>query len=170
MNILNIAAGRVFRHAIAASILVILSGQISAQVTKPTINSVAFMSGCWEIRKPERKSVISEQWMAPMGNAMLGVSRTVRAEKMSGFEFMKLIEDENGITFFARPDGATADTPFKMTEWSKNEAAFENAGNDFPQKIIYKLTAPDTLFARIEGSMNGKISGIDFPYVRVKCG
>ena len=128
------------------------------------------MSGCWEIRKPERKSVISEQWMAPLGNAMLGVSRTVKAEKMSGFEFMKLIEDENGITFFARPDGAPTDTPFKMTKGAANEAVFENAGNDFPQKIIYKLTAPDTLFARIEGSMNGKISGIDFPYVRVKCG
>ncbi|MBP7375664.1 MAG: hypothetical protein KA956_04255 [Pyrinomonadaceae bacterium] len=108
--------------------------------------------------------------MAPLGNAMLGVSRTVKAEKMTGFEYMKLIEDENGVTFFARPDGAAVDTSFKMTKWSVNEAVFENAGNDFPQMIIYRLATADTLFARIEGKMNGKVTGIDFPYVRIKCG
>ncbi len=170
MKILNNAVLRLFHTAMAASIVVFISGQISAQVVKPKISSVAFMSGCWEIRKPERKLVISEQWMAPLGNAMLGVSRTVKAEKMTGFEYMKLIEDENGVTFFARPDGAAVDTSFKMTKWSVNEAVFENAGNDFPQMIIYRLATADTLFARIEGKMNGKVTGIDFPYVRIKCG
>ncbi|MBX7053927.1 MAG: hypothetical protein K1X36_03150 [Pyrinomonadaceae bacterium] len=139
------------------------------QTDVPTIKSVGFMAGCWEMNNAERKSVISEQWMMPAGNAMLGISRTVKAEKMIGYEFMKLVVDANGITFYARPHNAKEDTPFKMTKWSANEATFENPANDFPQKITYKLATPDSLFARIEGPMNGKVSGIDFPYVRVKC-
>lgn len=135
----------------------------------PNIKAVGFMAGCWEINNTERKSVISEQWMMPAGNAMLGISRTVKAEKMTGYEFMKLVEDANGVTFYARPHNAKEDTPFKMTKWAANEATFENPANDFPQKITYKLATPDSLFARIEGPMNGKVSGIDFPYVRVKC-
>ncbi len=151
--------------------LVFGTSAISAlgQTEVPTIKSVGFVAGCWEMNNAERKSVISEQWMMPAGNAMLGISRTVKAEKMTGYEFMKLVGDATGVTFYARPHNAKEDTPFKMTKWSANEATFENPANDFPQKITYKLAGADSLFARIEGPMNGKVSVIDFPYVRVKC-
>lgn len=164
-----ILSQRVF---VRISVILVLSLSAFAaygQTAVPTIKAVGFMAGCWEIRNAERKSVISEQWMMPDGKAMLGISRTVKAEKMTGYEFMKLVEDANGVTFYARPYNAKEDTPFKMTKWAANEATFENPANDFPQKVTYKLTGSDSLFARIEGPMNGKLSGIDFPYVRVKC-
>jgi hypothetical protein len=43
---------------------------------------------------------------------------------------------------------------------------FENPAHDFPQRVIYKLTAPDKLGARIEGMRNGNLRGVDFPMTR----
>ena len=146
------------------------AAQVAAQDGKPTIKSLAFISGCWEINDAARRSVVSEQWMSPVGNAMIGMSRTVRNDKMVAFEFLRIVEDETGINYISRPSENKEDTAFKLIKWSANEGTFENPAHDFPQRIIYKLTAPDKLAARIEGTMNGKLTGVDFPMSRVKCG
>jgi hypothetical protein len=44
------------------------------------------------------------------------------------------------------------------------EVVFENAGHDFPQRIIYRRNADGTMTARIEGSTNGRQRGVDFSY------
>lgn len=141
-----------------------------AQDGKPTIQSLAFMSGCWEISNPEKKRLVSEQWMSPVGNAMMGMSRTVRNDKMGAFEFLRIVEDETGINYISKPSQNKEETAFKLIKWSVNEVIFENPTHDFPQRIIYKLTKPDALAARIEGTMGGKMNGIDFPMTRAKCG
>ena len=142
----------------------------AAQVGKPKLSDLKWISGCWEINKPERKSLISEQWMAPEGNAMMGMSRTVRAGKMTGYEFLRIVEDDNGIHYISKPHQNKDETAFKLVKWTPNHATFENSAHDFPQRIIYELTKPDALSARIEGTMNGKVSGVDFSFVRAKCG
>ena len=38
----------------------------------------------------------------------------------------------------------------------------------FPQRIIYK-SQTEGLYARIEGTRNGKLNGMDIPMKRVKC-
>ena len=142
---------------------------ILAQEAKPTLQSVAFISGCWEINIPERKRLTTEQWMSPVGNAMIGMSRTIRADKMSGFEHLRIVLDDTGIYYFSKPSENKEETQFKLVKWAANDVTFENPTHDFPQRIIYKLVSPTTLTARIEGTMNGKMNGIDFPMTRAKC-
>lgn len=142
----------------------------TAQETKPTLRSLAFIAGCWEINKPAKKMLVSEQWMAPVGDAMIGMSRTVRNGKMGGFEFLRIVRDDSGINYISKPSENKEETPFRLIKWSANEAVFENPAHDFPQRIIYRLVKPGSLKARIEGTMEGKMTGIDFPFVRVKCG
>lgn len=151
-------------------ILQLLAVAASAQEPKATLQSLAFMSGCWEINKPEKKMLISEQWMSPVGDAMIGMSRTMRNGKMGGFEFLRILEDDKGISYISKPSQNKEETAFKLVKWSANDVTFENPAHDFPQRIIYKFTKPDTLSARIEGTMGGKLKGVDFPFVRVKCG
>jgi len=141
-----------------------------AQDVKPTLQSVAFLSGCWEINRPEKKMLVSEQWMSPVGDAMMGMSRTLRNGKMGGFEFLRIVEDDKGISYITKPSENKEETAFRLIKWAANEATFENPTHDFPQRIIYKLTKPDTLAARIEGTMGGKLRGMDFPFTRAKCG
>jgi hypothetical protein len=49
-----------------------------------------------------------------------------------------------------------------------DEVVFENPAHDFPQRIRYRASGA-ALQARIEGTMNGKTRGIDFPYTRTNC-
>ena len=144
-------------------------GQAAVESAKVTIDSFAFMKGCWAIERPERKVQIIEQWMAPAGATMIGMSRTVRDGKTTGWEYMRIEVSDAGVFFVSKPKENREETLFRFKPSSTNEAAFENPDHDFPQRVIYRANGSDTLNARIEGKQNGKSSGVDFPYKRVKC-
>ncbi|MGB4774266.1 MAG: DUF6265 family protein [Daejeonella sp.] len=57
---------------------------------------------------------------------------------------------------------------FKLISDTKGEFVFENKEHDFPQRIIYKNPVPDSLFARIEGNVDGKFKKDEFPMTRYK--
>ena len=147
----------------------IFSFGVSAQEPKPTMDAVTFIAGCWEINRPEKQSLTNEQWMSPVGGAMIGMARSVRNGKMGSYEYLRIVKDDIGIHYIAKPSQSKSETSFKLVKWAANEAVFENPTHDFPQRIVYKLTGADSLTARIEGTTNGKASGMDFPYVRGKC-
>lgn len=155
------------------SLAIILSFALSCSVLGQTatakLSDLGWLAGCWEMKNESRGTLISEMWMRPAGDAMLGVGRTVRDKKVLEFEFLRIVEDTNGLTYISRPSANKEDTSFKLIRYATNEIVFENPTNDFPQRIIYKLLGPEKLTARIEGTMNGKTRGIDFPYTRAKC-
>jgi hypothetical protein len=51
---------------------------------------------------------------------------------------------------------------FKLVSNEKNEIIFENKEHDFPQRIIYTNSNPDSLYARVEGNDNGKFRKEEF--------
>lgn len=138
-------------------------------ITSSKIDDVKWLAGCWELNDLVKQLQISEQWMAPAGGVMIGMSRTVRNGKMTGFEYMRIERDLLSLRFISKPSQNSVETTFRIFKWSANEVVFANPAHDFPQRIIYKLTKPDSLTARIEGMMNGKFLGIDFPMDKVKC-
>jgi len=155
------------RSVLALAILLLISSTAAAQrVTK--LSDLGWMAGCWELNDDKRGMLISEMWMKPSGNAMMGVGRTIKSGKLVDFEFLRIVEDANGIAYISRPSENKEDTSFKMIRSSTGEVVFENAAHDFPQRIIYKGSG-EKMTARIEGLTNGKLKGIDFPYARVRC-
>jgi len=151
---------------VVAILLLIFSTAAAQRVTK--LSDLGWMSGCWELNDEKRGMLISEMWMKPSGNAMMGVGRTIKSGKLVDFEFLRIVEDANGIAYISRPSENKEDTSFKMIRSSTGEVVFENAAHDFPQRIIYKGSG-EKMTARIEGLTNGKLKGIDFPYARVRC-
>ena len=131
----------------------------------PAMSDAGFLAGCWRSERGGR--TIDEQWMAPAGTSMLGMSRTVAGGKTVEFEFLQIRQQADGVFYVARPSGQP-EASFKLVKAGAGELVFENPAHDFPQRILYKRTG-DSLAARIEGKMNGKDRGIDFPYVRVSC-
>lgn len=131
----------------------------------PTSNDARFLAGCWKFEAKGR--VVEEQWMAPEGGALLGMSRTVVNGKLAEFEFLQIRELPEGLAYIAKPSNQP-EAKFIAATKSGDEIVFENPAHDFPQRIRYRL-AGDVLSARIEGAMNGKPRGIDFPYRRVAC-
>lgn len=155
-----------FKHYSLFLVGFLMAGNGIAQEQKPTITDFAWLAGCWDGSSGGRESL--EQWMKPSGQTMLGMSRTVVSGKTVAYEFIQLREQEGEIFYIAKPSGQ-AEASFKLVQYSKQEAVFENPQHDFPQRIIYRLEKDGALAAAIEGTSKGKLKRIDFPMKRAKC-
>jgi hypothetical protein len=120
------------------------------------LDNLAWMVGSWLERKPGVET--EEHWIAPKGDVMLGVNRTVRESGKTSFEFLRIARTPTGISYFASPGGRLA-TEFKLVESaatnSEKKVVFENREHDFPQRVIYWLD-DGSLRARIEGTIGGQ--------------
>ena len=143
----------------------------SGQAVKPTLKDLSFMAGCWEMKIPGRKVVITEQWMTPMGDAMLGMNRTLTDGSMTGFEFLRLIQKDGTLYYIAMPSENDSPTSFELKTISKRQVVFENLGHDFPQTITYTVDGTRAMTAAVEGLANErpKRRRIEFPMLRTKC-
>lgn len=138
-----------------------------AQAPKPSINDLAWLTGCWETNLRGRE--VNEQWMKPGGGIMLGMARTVSQGKAAEFEFTQIREDKDGAIYYVAKPSGQAEASFKLAKLQNKEAVFENPQHDFPQRIIYRLQPDGSLFARVEATVKGQLRGIDYPYKRAKC-
>ena len=131
-----------------------------------SISDLAWLSGCWDMSNQETGS--GEQWMPPAGGTMLGVNRTVRDSKTVAFEFMRIVERNDGeLEFIASPSGQST-TIFLLVSLNNREAIFENPDHDFPQRIIYRLLSDEDLLGRIEGTINGKERTVEISMKRTE--
>ncbi|HKG95450.1 MAG TPA: DUF6265 family protein [Gemmatimonadaceae bacterium] len=129
-------------------------------------DSLGWLAGCWQLSVGTR--VVDEQWMAPRGGEMLGMSRTVAAGATREYEFLRIYARGDTLIYAARPSGQPP-AEFRATTVSAREVAFENPQHDFPQRVGYRLQPPDSLVAYIEGTAGGKRRVVSYPYRRVEC-
>ena len=132
----------------------------------PAGDALAFMAGCWEQRDGAR--LIEEHWLAPRGGGLLGMARTTRNDTLLEFEFTRIASRGDTLVFIAQPSGRPP-TEFRASRINARAVTFENPASDFPQRVMYRAAGADSLLARIEGTHQGRVHGIDFPYVRVAC-
>ncbi len=140
--------------------------QGAAAQPAPTLASLAWLAGCWASDLDEPGS--GEQWMAPAGDSMLGMARTLKGGRTVQFEFMQLRESASGLVLIAQPGGRPGSV-FAAKEASASLAVFERSGADFPQRVRYQLRADGGLAARIEGDAGGQPRAVDFPMRRTAC-
>lgn len=152
----------------AARVLLISMGvSIAADAMAAEIDALAWLAGCWQSEQGDPGS--GEHWLPPAGGTMFGVSRTVKNGKTVEFEFVQLRANADGkLVFIAQPSGQKEAT-FVASSVGTDSVTFENPQHDFPQKIIYRLQQDGRLVARIEGTRDGKVRGVDFPMKRVSC-
>ena len=138
----------------------------TAQSQDP-IGAVAWMTGCWAAEGKETGT--GEAWLVPAGGSMLGVGRTIKAGKTVDFEFMQIRVGPDGkLVFIAQPSGK-GETTFVASAVGPEDIVFENPSHDFPQRVSYRKTGPETMVARIEGIRAGVARGINFPMRRSTC-
>jgi hypothetical protein len=123
------------------------------------------MAGCWAFS--EGDLLVEEAWLGPRAGLMMGVSRTVRGDRIVATERLELADDSAGVAYRAWPS-RQAPAVFRAVRLSSTEAVFEDPTHDFPQRITYSLRDDGAmLHARVE-SMDG-LNGFDFPYRRASC-
>lgn len=140
---------------------------VMSAATVATVEPLAWLGGCWAADGGEPGSV--EHWLAPAGGTLLGVSRTVRNGRTVAHEFMLIRRNAAGtVEYVASPSGQKT-TAFALVRVADGEAVFENLQHDFPQRIVYALTAPGRLAARIEGTTGAGPKVVHFPMTRTRC-
>jgi len=126
------------------------------------IGDIAWLAGAWVGTKGSSGATsIEERWSPPLGGAMLGVSRTVSREKMTAFEFLRIVERDGGLVYVAQPGGAPP-TEFTLTDVGAARAVFENPRHDFPQRIVYELSDEGRLTASIGFAKGGRPQRFEF--------
>jgi hypothetical protein len=149
----------------AGALAVAFAAVSAAEPPSTDVEALAWLAGCWERNLPDGST--EEHWMKPSGGSMLGMSRTVRGGRTTEFEFLQIGVVDGGLAYIARPSGQ-AEATFPLKAMTEREVVFENPTHDFPQRIVYRHKADGTVTARIEGQMNGRLHGTDFPYRRCR--
>jgi hypothetical protein len=130
-------------------------------------DTLAWLDGHWCAESGGER--VQEYWMPDHGGFRLGLSRTLKQEKTTAFEFLRIVI-ENGTPVYVAQPGGNAPVRFPRTAGGPRWIAFENRAHDFPQRIEYRRDG-DRLSARIAGpGEGGKDLVIEFDYRRCKIG
>jgi hypothetical protein len=154
------------RFVLAIAILAAATASQS-QVGAFTADDLGWLAGCWETSTKTAR--ISEQWMKPAGGSLMGMSRTVRGDKTVAWEFIRIAAVDGVLAYIAKPHQNKEETIFKLTEASPLRVVFANPAHDFPQRVIYRKDGGDKVHARVEADRDGKVSGVDYAYRRIRC-
>jgi uncharacterized protein DUF6265 len=153
---------RTLRRLSTGCALLLVTTPSAAQQTAP---SAGWLTGCWALQKGDR--IIEETWMPERGGIMLGMSRTVVGRNVREFEFVVLQAIRSGLEYRVQA-GDQPEVVFRALKPAASEAVFENPDHDFPKRIGYRLTAPDSLAGWIDGG-EGKGEKVRYDYHRVSC-
>ena len=151
--------------AFQLSLACVVAGHAEAQAAQ-RIATIGWLTGCLEMRSGSR--VVEEQRMVERAGTMLGMGRTVNARGLGDYELTLIKEDAGRLLFEAHPKGQPPAT-FSARVATADSVVFEAPEHDFPQRVGYRRIGADSVLAWVEGTMNGKLRRIEFPYARVSC-
>jgi hypothetical protein len=158
---------RLIAIAFAASSLALGGFAARAEDPSTSLSTLEFMSGCWT--GPAGKDMrIEEYYTRPSANVMLGLTRYVRGDRVTGFEFTSFVREDSVIVVTPRPEGQEP-AKFRMTRLDKGNAVWENPRHDFPRLVSYRRVAGDTLVARIEGPGPQGTQSEEWRMTRTRC-
>ena len=153
------------RFVMVAALATVAAVTVEGAHQGNAIQQLAWLQGCWESSSTAR--TVEEQWTAPRGRSMVGLSRTVRGGELVAYELVVIRERGDRLVYIAHPSGQPS-AEFMSTALSEGSVVFENAGHEFPQRIGYRRQGP-SLHAWIEGTEEGQERRVEFPYRRVSC-
>ena len=127
-----------FKSVSASGLAVLITACASA-------DDLSWMEGHWRSAVDGRVS--EEIWTNGDGGLYLGVNRTIRDGQARAFEFMRIVESNDGTVYCAQPGGDDA-VCFERVDSAEHSVTFENPDHDFPQRITY-VREGDALTATI---------------------
>ena len=80
---------------------------------------------------------------------------------MVGFEYLRIVERDGGLVYFAQPGGRPP-TEFMLTDLSGKRAVFVNPRHDYPQRIVYELSKEGALTASTGFARGGRLRSSEF--------
>lgn len=131
---------------------------------KMSVDALAWLEGVWT--GATNGVAMEEHWSSPAGGGLVGMHKDTKGGRIVSYEFFRIVPaDSGGVCYLTSPNGAPV-TTFCAIEMSDSRVVFENLAHDFPQRIIYWRSGADTLHARIEGLVGGKLESEEWTWGR----
>ncbi len=109
-----------------------------------------------------------ENW-SKLNDSTLALNGFTLAAKDTVFWEKAVLQQQEAETYFTVTNMLNREepvVPFRLSSCENGIAIFENPQNEFPQKIIYHRPKNDTLYARIEGTLEGEFQQVDFYFTK----
>lgn len=154
--------------------LLVFATSLLAQVTDAPLRSgqgrkvlqLNWLVGDWE--RQQKNSVLVERWHMVDDTLMEGESVTIKGTDTTVSETMKMLARDSSIYFVAEVPHNDSAIFFRLVDVDSLGWRFENPKHDFPTVVCYKQVSADSMYARIQGIVNGETTGIDFRFRRVE--
>lgn len=129
------------------------------------VNSLKWMLGKWQSSTEE--GILYEEWKKVNDSTYSGHAYAITPEGDTAFsETAQITANKGAITYSVTVNEETT-TDFALVD-NQERSVFENVDHDFPQRIIYQKLAKDSMFARIEGTVDGEDQFEEYRYVKSK--
>lgn len=138
-----------------------------APAVENKLDKLSWVLGTWEMGTPE--GTFTEHWEETNDSTYAGRGTMVSPKGDTLFSEQIRLEQSGGVVYYkpvVSGQNNGQETVFTEKSLSANEVVFENPAHDFPQRIIYKRPSDSTLYARIEGKVEGKDRQEEYQYKR----
>lgn len=126
-----------------------------------SLKDLKWMLGNWESKTDE--GVLYEDWSKLNDSTYNGHAYAISLDGDTTFNENAKVILRNGTIIYSVTVNNEESTDFTLVD-NEQQAVFENINHDYPQRIIYKSLSSDSLFARIEGTVDGAEESEDFRY------
>jgi hypothetical protein len=132
---------------------------------KDSIKSLKWMLGKWESHSAD--GVLIEEWTKANDSTFIGHAISISNDGDTTFSEISNIKERAGTITYELAVNEIDTAEFVMTQ-NDSSSVFENEDNDYPKLIVYKKQGKDSLYAKIEGEVDGSNSKEEFTYVKIK--
>lgn len=149
-----------------APLLLLVTLAAAADAQEGELQALRWLAGCWLAGAVD--SWTEEIWTAPAGGLLLGISRSVSADRGTAFEYMRIETGPGGTVLIASPSGRPG-TAFPAVVADGTRFRVERPDHDFPRAIEYRPMGRDSLVARVFGEVAGAEPSFTLRFGRVDC-
>jgi hypothetical protein len=123
-----------------------------------------FFPGKWKMIS--EKTEYCEEWRIVDSTELIGKGYSIEAGEVIENEIIYLKKFADTWAYVAITKNQ-AITLFALNDFTQNKYIFENGEHDFPQRIVYEFKNDDTLYAIVEGKLDGEEMRREFNFIKV---
>lgn len=144
------------KHTYSITLLLIVLSIISCKQEQKPLEKIGWLNGTWVAQTP--RGPLYEDWQKTGDTGYAVKSFYIYQTDTVYFEKIKVTQEQKNIHYIVTiaADAAQQAVDFVSISLHADSMVFENKQNPFPQQIIYRKKAPDSLVAEITGLMAGR--------------
>jgi len=132
--------------------------------------SLSWLDGCW--RGEVAQYDFREHWLPLRGGLMVGAGHVVFQGKTQDYGYLRLETRPDGV-YYVSISSAKKEAAFRLASVATDDKdmifTFTSAGEEFPQRVVYRRGTEGWLYASVEGKVKGEAKSVIYPMRRVDC-